>query len=87
MRQSSSSTSPASRSSDQAIRKEQPPWTHILGGCVFFCAVDYPFTILWIVALTAPEVSFAIMLVAVLGVTAIAGVYSYVIWKKLAPAE
>lgn len=60
--------------------------THRMSGPLFVVA-GIATLVAAFVALTAPEVSFAIMLVAILGVTAIAGVYSYVIWKKLTPAE
>lgn len=60
--------------------------THRMSGPLFVVA-GIATLVAAFVALTAPAVSFAIMLVAVLGATAIAGVYSYLVWKKLAPAE
>lgn len=57
--------------------------THRMSGPLFIVA-GIATLIAALVALSAPAVSIAIMFAAILGVTAIAGIYSYVIWKKLA---
>ena len=57
--------------------------THRASGPVFVVA-GIATLIAALVATSMPTVTFAVMLISVLGATAFAGVYSYLQWRKLA---